>query len=86
MVFIGDSTTADNDYSNKNHGNEVRASILKTITDYSTDYGHPPTIREICRLSGLSSTSTVHHHLQKMLDEGMIEKDNGVIKVPNINS
>lgn len=35
----------------------------------------PPTVREICNATGLSSTSTVHAILNKLEDLGLIERD-----------
>ncbi|EJO5348816.1 transcriptional repressor LexA [Clostridium botulinum] len=37
--------------------------------------GYPPSVREICRAVGLSSTSSVHFHLKKLEKEGLIRRD-----------
>lgn len=37
--------------------------------------GYPPTVREICKAVGLSSTSTVHAHLATLEKLGYIQKD-----------
>ncbi len=39
--------------------------------------GVPPTVREICAGTGLSSTSTVHTHLKTLEKLGYITKDDG---------
>ncbi len=39
--------------------------------------GVPPTVREICFATGLSSTSTVHNHLKTLEKLGYIQRDNG---------
>ncbi len=39
--------------------------------------GVPPTVREICQGTGLSSTSTVHTHLKTLEKLGYITKDDG---------
>lgn len=67
-------------YSNDNRrdGDETRTVILKIIIQYVNGHGYPPTVREICQLSGLRSTSSVQSHLQKMLKQGMIETDAGI--------
>lgn len=40
--------------------------------------GIPPTVREICRATGLSSTSTVHAHLKTLEKLGYIQRDAGL--------
>ncbi len=37
--------------------------------------GYPPTVREICENVGLRSTSTVHGHLDKLEEKGLIKRD-----------
>lgn len=37
--------------------------------------GYPPTVREICASVGLSSTSTVHGHLDRLEKKGYIRRD-----------
>lgn len=37
--------------------------------------GYPPSVREICAEVGLSSTSTVHAHLTRLEEKGIIRKD-----------
>ncbi|MGI6161270.1 MAG: transcriptional repressor LexA [Christensenellales bacterium] len=48
--------------------------ILAFIERYTSEYGYPPTVREICAGVGLSSTSTVHGHLSRMEKKGLIQK------------
>lgn len=40
--------------------------------------GRTPSVREICAETGLSSTSTVHHHLNALEEKGLIEREHGV--------
>ncbi len=40
--------------------------------------GRVPSVREICDEVGLSSTSTVHHHLKALEDKGFIQREHGV--------
>lgn len=49
--------------------------ILTTIYDSITHRGYPPTVREIGREVGLSSSSTVAAYLDQLLAEGLIAKD-----------
>lgn len=56
-------------------GDETRENILNKIITYITEHGYAPSVRELCELTGLKSTSTVHRHLNIMLKKGMIETD-----------
>src|SRR5438270_13861142 len=49
--------------------------ILKFIREFSTGNGYPPTIREIGKQVGISSTSVVNYNLDKLEKEGLIERD-----------
>nr|WP_267901520.1 transcriptional repressor LexA [Caproicibacter fermentans] len=40
--------------------------------------GLPPTVREICRATGLKSTSSVHAHLRALEEKGLITRDRGL--------
>lgn len=40
--------------------------------------GRVPSVREICAGTGLSSTSTVHHHLKALEEKGLITREHGV--------
>lgn len=48
--------------------------ILETIETYIKENGYGPSIREICDIVGLKSTSTVHTHLKKLELKGYIER------------
>lgn len=47
--------------------------ILNAIISYIAAHQYPPTVREICEMTGYRSTSTVHGHLSSMATKGMIE-------------
>lgn len=49
--------------------------ILTCIKDSLKDRGYPPSVREICLAVGLSSTSTVHSHLNSLEKKGYIRRD-----------
>lgn len=51
---------------------ERQQAILDFIRDYPHQY--PPTVREIGEGVGLSSSSTVHHHLTELVNKGYIER------------
>ena len=49
--------------------------ILEYIRKCVHQYGYPPSVREICKEVGLSSTSTVHGYLHRLEDLGFIRRD-----------
>lgn len=48
--------------------------IFDIIVEYIDKEKMPPTTRELCELTGLSSTSTVHAYLKKLEQKGYISK------------
>ena len=52
-----------------------QSDILNFIKKQVREKGYPPTVREICAGVGLSSTSTVHGHLERMEKKGIIKRD-----------
>ena len=68
-------------------GKRKRDEILDFIIAYISDHGYAPTTREIGEGVNLKSTSSVHAHLTRMFEEGVIETDTGIgvpraIRVP----
>jgi len=53
---------------------DKQQKILEFVTSYMDENGYPPSIREICAGVGLSSTSTVHAHLETLKRKGLLEK------------
>ena len=49
--------------------------IVDFIKKYSARYGYPPTVRDIGRAIGLTSSSTVHAHLANLEKAGMLRRD-----------
>lgn len=58
--------------NNARLGHWRRDVIYKAIADKIKSLGFPPTIMELRALSGLKSTSTVHLHLKKLAQDGML--------------
>ncbi|MCU7827096.1 transcriptional repressor LexA [Kitasatospora sp. DSM 101779] len=50
-------------------------AILTVIADHTTARGYPPTMREIGRAVGLSSSSSVAHQINRLQDLGHVEAD-----------
>jgi repressor LexA len=59
----------DNTLTNK------QEQILDYIKQVLRDKGYPPSVREICSAVELSSTSTVHSHLNTLEKKGFIRRD-----------
>ncbi len=54
--------------------NEKCTSILEYLRSRAGDI--PPTVREICKGTGISSTSCVHRYLCQLTEKGLVEKVN----------
>ncbi len=52
--------------------------ILEFIQSFSEQYGYPPSIREIGRAVGISSTSVVNYNLNRLVEEGYLSRDQNV--------
>ncbi|HUZ20864.1 MAG TPA: transcriptional repressor LexA [Acidimicrobiales bacterium] len=52
-----------------------RRQILEFIAAQIRDRGYPPSVREIGEAVGLTSSSTVHTHLQVLQREGYLKRD-----------
>ncbi|HKN93585.1 MAG TPA: transcriptional repressor LexA [Thermoleophilaceae bacterium] len=49
--------------------------IFDFIKSYSRDHGYPPTVRDIGKAIGLTSSSTVHAHLANLEKQGVLRRD-----------
>ena len=56
--------------------NKREKSILKFIAKQIEKEGYPPSVREIGKAVGLSSTATVHGYLKRLEEKGYIRKEN----------
>ena len=54
--------------------NSREKAILRVIERQIMNVGYPPSVREIGKAVGLSSTATVHGYLTKLEDKGYIKK------------
>lgn len=50
----------------------MHIEILLYIAKYHGTHGYPPAVREIGKAVGLSSSSTIHFHLQNLEEMGHI--------------
>jgi repressor LexA len=46
--------------------------VLETILAFVQENGYPPSIQQLCDLCGVSSTSTIHHHVSALKKKGFI--------------
>lgn len=51
------------------------AAIKMAIIEYIQKHGYPPTVREIAKMTGYKSTSSVQGHLVRMFELGILETD-----------
>ncbi len=54
-----------------------QVEVLKAFRKLQQESGRPPTVRELCRSLGLSSTRTVHDHLHALEAEGHLVRKPG---------
>ena len=54
---------------------DKQIAVLNYIHKQVDAQGYPPTVREICAAVGLSSTSTVHGHINRLIKKGYLKKD-----------
>ncbi len=54
---------------------EQERRILEYIRDFIQERGYPPTVRDIARELGISSTSVVDYHLKRLEQARWIERD-----------
>lgn len=60
---------------NKNKGITKRQQmVLDGIVEYRNQYGFAPSIRELCKICNLSSTSSVVSHLKALEEKGYIKR------------
>ena len=48
--------------------------VLDCIIDYQREHGFSPSIRDLCEMTGLRSSSSIHFHLKTLEEKGYIER------------
>lgn len=66
------------------HGATTRRRTLQAIADYFAANGYAPTIRELCELMGISSTSLMNYHLNKLVDRGLLTRQKSIARAMTI--
>jgi len=59
---------------------DKREQILAAIRAHQAQHGFAPTIRELQMACGLSTTSLVAFHLERLAREGRIERTPGIAR------
>ncbi len=57
---------------------ERQKRILEVLERFQNQNGYPPSIREICEKTNISSTSVVNYYLNQLEEAGYIERDGRV--------
>lgn len=57
---------------------ERQNRMLDFIRIFGSDNGYPPSIREIGKAVGITSTSVVNYNLNRLVDEGYLDRDQNV--------
>jgi repressor LexA len=57
---------------------ERQKKILEVLEKFQVQSGYPPSIREICDRTGISSTSVVNYYLEQLQEMGFIQRDGRV--------
>ena len=61
-----------------------QTEVLNYIKKYKATHGFPPSVREICAGLGLSSPATVHAHIKKLEESGVIKSSNNKFRTIEI--
>lgn len=51
-----------------------QTAVYEGIVYYQRLHGYAPSIRELCKISGLASTSSVYAHLKSLEEMGYIKR------------
>jgi len=71
----------------RKQGFRTNDKVLNAIVKYKQEYdGVAPTYREIMRMTGLTSTSVVHYHLNMLEERGLIETAPGTVRSIKVTS
>ena len=60
--------------------NDTRKKILTLIGSDVEERGFPPSVRELCERTGLTSPSSIHRHLNWLVAEGYISREPGIVR------
>ena len=55
--------------------NARQVRMLLAVSEYTRDHGYAPSIRDVARLTGVSSMSIVSYNLDRLVDAGLLLRD-----------
>lgn len=58
-----------------------QAVVLIALQNFLKEHSYCPSIKDLCALTGLKSTSTIHFHLSQLEKKGYISYPKGVKRV-----
>lgn len=53
-------------------GDERAERVFAALEEFTDEYGHPPSVRQLLQRVGLASTAAVHHHLRRLVASGRL--------------
>lgn len=53
---------------------KTQVIVLNAIKTFTEERGYSPSVRDLCEMCGLKSTSTVHSHLKSLERKGYLKK------------
>lgn len=51
----------------------AQQELVDAVGRYWAENGYAPTVRDLCELTGRTSTSTIHAHLRRLQKAGIVE-------------
>ena len=64
----------------EDRGKKTRDHVMDAILNFINEHQYFPSYREIGEMTGIKSTSTVHGHIVKLIQEGKLETDTEYIQ------
>lgn len=55
-----------------------KEKVLNAVIGYISEHKYPPSVRELCDITGLKSTSSINRYITKLLEERKLETDCGI--------
>lgn len=59
----------------KNQKMSQTEKVLNFITEFTKKNSYPPSVREMCKGLGISSTATIVYHLKKLEEQGKLSRE-----------
>ena len=72
------------DSVNKEKLTKRQLEVLNYIKKYISENNYSPSVRDICKGCNLSSSSTIHAHIQTLVNKGYIKKGNNKFRTLEI--